>query len=552
MKKEILSSYWLDLSVLEDLKNNSLGLAYVLNKIENFSKIISPDKEIKIEFLEFGNEYDKINSNTVCVSSDINESNIDVLIGGVLSDLNFIKERTFSKLDFLSDIHSKLFVWIETKRTDKIIYNNIVGYRGYLNRYYNHLYNNKSISESLISDFKKENMVSYMFRIFNMLNSNSDRKALIGLENIFDMIDIDHISRLESWEDSYTLATDIYHYLLSLDLEPNLNHKQNIVNLSSNEKNVFNFSMNRIFNKNVEKISKDLKNKINVVRENSLDFIKDTKESFVNIFLDGTKTDNNWLYESRSDLQFYNKGLSRGKRLSRLCKLLDTQYNTKSTHLKTGKLDKKRLYTLGYADDVFYNFIVDKHKIHNIHISIDGSMSMKGEKWESTCETVVSLAYLAKVVDNLNISVSVRLVDNGKPLTYLIFDSKINNIKKLKSLGGLKLSHETPEGYCFPSLISKNIIKPTNNQSNSYFINISDGQPNFRESFKVKDYTKNFINKISKQMNVLGYFLESNKNISEKGFSSFVGMYGKNNSHHIDLKDMKALSKTLNDRFLKD
>lgn len=100
--------------------------------------------------------------------------------------------------------------WIEDRRIDDFIYTTAPGYRDYYKAMYGHYFEDKSISKAIASDdFTQEVMQSYMLRIVNILNENTDLSKLKGLRDCAKLLDLTHIGRLKSSVDSLMLATEL-------------------------------------------------------------------------------------------------------------------------------------------------------------------------------------------------------------------------------------------------------------------------------------------------------------------------------------------------------
>ena len=100
---------------------------------------------------------------------------------------------------------------IEDRRIDNHIYKNAPGYRGYYQAMYDKYFNSPVIDKALQStEMRKLDWESYMFRICNIVNPNRDINALPGLANIFRLIDLRNISRLESTSDALDIALEIF------------------------------------------------------------------------------------------------------------------------------------------------------------------------------------------------------------------------------------------------------------------------------------------------------------------------------------------------------
>ena len=69
---------------------------------------------------------------------------------------------------------------------------------------YDKYFHSKVIDKALQSDeYTDENMESYMFRIINLTNKNTNLSSLNGLREIWNTIDLKNISRLKNTEDRF-------------------------------------------------------------------------------------------------------------------------------------------------------------------------------------------------------------------------------------------------------------------------------------------------------------------------------------------------------------
>tara|TARA_R100000988_G_scaffold99341_1_gene68318 strand:- start:58 stop:1653 length:1596 start_codon:yes stop_codon:yes gene_type:complete len=77
---------------------------------------------------------------------------------------------------------------------------------------YDKYFHSKVIDKALGTDeYTDENMDSYMFRIINLTNKNTNLSALKGLRKIWTTIDLKNISRLKDTEDAFKVATELLH-----------------------------------------------------------------------------------------------------------------------------------------------------------------------------------------------------------------------------------------------------------------------------------------------------------------------------------------------------
>ncbi len=96
-----------------------------------------------------------------------------------------------------------------------------------------------------------------------------------------------------------------------------------------------------------------------------------------------------------------------GKRLSVRSEVNVTKYMRKSM----GKIDRRVLSELGIDNEnVFYRNEVDQYKHAYLHLSIDASSSMVGDKWRKTITAATAICKAASMINNLKVSVSIQLL----------------------------------------------------------------------------------------------------------------------------------------------
>ena len=214
------SNYWLIPSKGEDM--TLIEMASVQSAISNFIKILTK-KDIPIEYFSHNNGDSMTNGERITISSRINESNIDSVVGlalhegshCLLTDFNFIKKtgNYLAEKNLLghSQIIHFLHNFVEDRRIDNFIYKNAPGYQEYYNAMYNRYFYNKNIDKGLKSPkFRKETWYCYMFRIANIFNKNTDLNALSKLKEVYNIIDLKNIDRLKSTKDTFKIAMEIY------------------------------------------------------------------------------------------------------------------------------------------------------------------------------------------------------------------------------------------------------------------------------------------------------------------------------------------------------
>lgn len=127
-----------------------------------------------------------------------------------LSDSKNIRRASLEKF-----IHTMWNV-IEDRYIDNYVFNSAPGYRGYYVSLYDRFWNCPEVDEYLLSDlFRYPSLDSYRFRITNFTNENTDLLALPRLDDIADVIDIEHIDRLHTTRDRIKTALKVVEIVLN-------------------------------------------------------------------------------------------------------------------------------------------------------------------------------------------------------------------------------------------------------------------------------------------------------------------------------------------------
>jgi hypothetical protein len=260
------------------------------------------------------------------------------------------------------------------------------------------------------------------------------------------------------------------------------------------------------------------------------------------------------------------KGINLGIILGKKLQIRNESRETVFSRLKKGKIDGRMIASLGYDNEnVFYTNEVDQFKKGNLHISIDYSGSMSGDKLRRAITSTVAIVKACQMARNINVQVSARSTDSGQrqlPYIVMVYDSRKNSLKDFyKYMSMLQAHNTTPEGLCFEA-IQKYLI-PTSNDTDSYFLNFSDGQPCYSIShgtddinysgFAAAEHTNRQVKKMQASgINVLSYFITD---MSEDRFERssdweiFKKCYGKD-AKYVNVENMMQVAKTMNEMFL--
>lgn len=180
----------------------------------NFVKILTGRSDIKVRFSGEGQSY--TDGSSVVIAANTKEDEFDVTVGLCLHEASHCVLTNFAAAANIKSegINGELFQivnWVEDRRIDAYVYKNAPGYRDYYEALYNKYFHSPIIDTGLSSNYlRKEDFESYIFRISNIMNSNSDLKALKELQEISDLIDLPNIDRLTSTMDAVNLARNVY------------------------------------------------------------------------------------------------------------------------------------------------------------------------------------------------------------------------------------------------------------------------------------------------------------------------------------------------------
>ena len=246
-----------------------------------------------------------------------------------------------------------------------------------------------------------------------------------------------------------------------------------------------------------------------------------------------------------------------GKRLSVRSEVNVTKYMRKSM----GKIDRRVLAELGIDNEnVFYRNEVDQYKNAYLHLSIDASSSMVGDKWRKTITAATAICKAASMINNLKVSVSIRATSRGNSLPYIamVYDSTKDSFAKVRNMFPYLVANgSTPEGLCFEAIMD--MLRDKEENEDCYFVNFSDGEPcySYHKNNTYINYSyQNGANHTRKQVNeirkkgytVLSYYI-GNRNENAQSRPHFKMMYGQD-ARYIDVTNIVSVAKTLNDMFL--
>ncbi len=243
MNSKHYSSFWLDDGwdkrntsifdedeIVQKPKVDVVALAGYRRAIANFVTIVTGESDIKVNFTTAGNSY--TDGKTVTISSKLDDKLFDSSVGLALhegshiklSDFSFLKnleyeiqeelyllgeKKGFSRHEVMSHVKN-LLNYVEDRRIDNFVFTTSPGYKGYYHSMYEKYFYAKIIDKALQSTEHTDEVIeSYMFRIINLTNVNTNLNALNGLRDIWNTIDIKNIGRLKSTQEAFSVASSI-------------------------------------------------------------------------------------------------------------------------------------------------------------------------------------------------------------------------------------------------------------------------------------------------------------------------------------------------------
>jgi hypothetical protein len=255
------------------------------------------------------------------------------------------------------------------------------------------------------------------------------------------------------------------------------------------------------------------------------------------------------------------RGVILGRMLGNKLQLRNADKTLKSTRLQTGKIDRRLVSQLGYDNvNVFHRIVTERYKNYFIHISIDASGSMQGEKFRNAMVSAVAIAQAASMTTGIRVQISLRGTANLKSntekcVTVYAYDSARDKMSKIMHLFKYLSTYGcTPEGLSFKSI--EQDIKSDAKGDEMIFINYSDGYPTevsgCHRGYDGVEYTRRVVNDFrALGIDVISYFIAHSNSY---GYSSsdqelFKKMYGQD-AQFIDPKNMHEVARTMNKKFL--
>ena len=503
--KNNYSSFWLDngwdnnSSIFDDepVKKgvDLVALASYRRAISNFVSIVTGESDIKVTFKANGDSY--TDGKSVVISSKLDDKLFDSTVGLALhegshiklSDFDFLKglehqipqeyfnraeAKGYQKYEVVSMVKD-LLNYVEDRRIDYFVFTNSPGYKGYYHSLYDKYFHSKVIDKALkSSEYTSSDWDSYIFRIINLTNKNSDLDALPDLRKIRKLI-FSNVKSLNSTEEAFNIALDVFHILLEnfpdgVEKEDEETGEVSVQKgdgdsdgngesvdgdgsedggsdggkpeLTDNQKK----QLENAINKQKKFMDGDISKKALSKKDKaSMDAVESAGMSYVDVAKDmtdrwsGKKTPtkvllvkkfNKTLAESDTVSMIYkpdyswgniddNKkaihdGLVKGTILGRKLQVRGESRETKWTRLDSGRIDKRLIAELGFGNErVFNSTFVESYSDAFLHISVDASGSMSGRKWLNTQTCVAAIAKACSMINNVDLVISYRSTQNS-------------------------------------------------------------------------------------------------------------------------------------------
>ena len=243
------SSFWLDDgwdatgSIFDEEldtkpKVDLVALAGYRRAVSNFVSIVTGDSSIKVNFTSKDDSF--TDGKEVTIGAKLDDKLFDSSVGLALhegshiklSDFDFLKQldvnipkeyynraevKGFSKNEILAHVKN-LLNYVEDRRIDHFVFTTSPGYKGYYHSMYDKYFHSKVVDKALKTDeYTSKDWDSYIFRIINLTNKNTNLSAIEGLHEIYNTIFKDNggIKNLKSTSDVFKIALKVYNIILN-------------------------------------------------------------------------------------------------------------------------------------------------------------------------------------------------------------------------------------------------------------------------------------------------------------------------------------------------
>ena len=532
----------------------------------------------------------------------------DIIANKYAKDAEDLEDKTWIVCNYIRNHVKSLLNYVEDRRIDNFIYQSAPGYQGYYQAMYNKYFNAKIIDKGLQSTEKRDlDWDSYFFRIINLTNINRDMNALPGLKDIWKLLDLRNIGRLHDTKEALHIAFQMFGIVEShlptpsdkpkskqgTEGEEEGNGKDKKKQTTAGGGSQLSPSQKQQLQKAIDKqkdfnggetkkstVSKSDKKKIQAVDKSGSEMklvgngmaknyytpkgngtqclvIKNVSLSLAEANIYDTIATNSSYWSSGTSEEAISDGIRLGTMLGRKLQIRNESNTLVCNRLRHGKIDKRLISSLGFGNEqVFNQIFVDQFNPAVVHISVDASGSMSGQKWINSQTSAIAIAKAASMIQNLDVVISYRSTETvGNKMTpaiFIAYDSRKDKINKIQKIFKyINCPGVTPEGLCFEAI--QDLIVDGSNGIDSYFINFSDGEPYF-ENNEINYYgqaaqlhTRKQVDDMkSRGIKVLSYFISGNYS---SDINNFQAMYGKD-AEHVNVTKLNDLTKSLNKMFI--
>ena len=217
-------------------KLDLVALSGYRRAISNFVTIVTGDSNIKVTFNS--NDQSYTDGKSVVIGAKLDDKLFDPSVGLALhegshiklSDFDFLRnlemnvpqeyfdrgyKKGYTKTEVLGHVKN-LLNYVEDRRIDNFVFTTSPGYKGYYHSMYDKYFYSKVIDKALLSnEHTDETLDSYMFRIINLTNKNTNLDALKGLREIWNILDIKNIGVIGNTKLAFNVALAIYDVILN-------------------------------------------------------------------------------------------------------------------------------------------------------------------------------------------------------------------------------------------------------------------------------------------------------------------------------------------------
>jgi hypothetical protein len=629
------SSFWMDRTMFGDW--NTAGsidytkLASTQRAIGNFVNIVT-GKQIPVVFKSADASY--TDGSKIVIGTDMSPGSFDSTVGLALHEGSHIAYTDFNILkNFASEVSMQgldpdlkfgdheyaliknLLNWIEDRRIDMLSYKIAPGYRNYYESMYDKYFNSKIVDKALKMGAKRdETWDDYLFHIINFTNPNRDLKALKLLAEIWNMIDLNNIQRLNTTRDSFVLACNIFKKInnhLKLEALKSLHGAQQPATIdgsmsgngqtasapdsdsddsndaeldapASNSAPALSAQQQKQLDKAINdqrdflqgetklpgrKLSKSQARTVESIKQAGTEVVQIPKRygsdiDYVETVVIRKLTKNliddfRELFNTSASYQEQMQrailsGIMLGKQLGRKLQIRTENRTLKSSRLETGKIDRRLIAELGYGNtNVFHRVISDTYKNFMIHISIDASGSMQGTKLRNAIKSAVAVAQAASMTTGIRVQITLRGTASNSDRIHTLYAYDSATDKMTKIKSMFR--YLSTFGCTPEGGAFKSIEKYIIQDAKSdecIFINYSDGEPSGYVNEPVL-YTKRVMESFRNHgLKIIGFFIPDNNGYVYESARHKFKTMYGDDSEFIDSTRLIEIAKSLNTRFL--